>query len=448
MADTPAVVDAGHRLADVVPAGVLRALKPLYFRYLSRSADRHFDPPDRTADRASGAPDHVLVVCVDALRPDAVPDVGLNFTTAVTPAPWTFPAVTSLHTGLYPHEHGAVARTSPEESGAGIPDQADAVTLPAALEAAGYRSYCGVAFLTPFLAVRGWYRRHRVYDHVGARRVVDGYRLFRDRHDGTFAYLHLGDLHAPLDPPAEYVERRRVDTTVPGLADLNRFTDTYDDSPECEQFRTERLRLYRAAMDHVEDVLEPLIDAVREDTLVVVCGDHGEALWEHPGVDRRFSDARPNYGVGHGGTPLDAVARVPVAVAGPDGAVAPAGGWPSLVDVPRTVAGAVLAEDPFPGGRDWHRPVPDDRVAVCEATRYPPERKAAYRGRYKLVRSAADGVTLTAAITAAGEDFDAAVPPAVRDALLDALPPFEDPDAGTVAVGRMAEQRLEELGYT
>lgn len=440
----------------MVPDRALDALKPAYFRYLRLAADRRFDPPDRAARRAADAPDHVLVVCVDALRPDAVPDVGLEFTTAVSPAPWTVPAVTSLHTGLAPHEHGAVARTAPDEPGAGIPEQADALALPAVLEAAGYRSYCDVAFLTPFLAVRGWYRDHRVHDHVRARRVVAGYRAFRDRHDATVAYLHLGDLHAPLDPPAEYVRRRGVDTGVAGLADLNRFTDTYDGSRASERFRTERLRLYRAALDYVEDVLEPLVADVRGDTLVVVCGDHGEAHWEHHRVDRRFSDARPNYGVGHGGTPLDAVARVPVAAAGPGGSVTPAGaagdpllpagGWPSLVDVPRTVAGRALAGDPFPGGRDWARPVPDGRVAVCEGTRYPPERKAAYRGRFKAVRSAADDVTLTAAVAADGEDFDARVPPAVRTALVDALPPFgEGGDAAPVS--RMAERRLADLGY-
>lgn len=462
MADTP-VVAAGRRLAEVVPSGALDAVKPLYFRYLSRAADRRFEPPerapgapDRAVERAPGAPDHVLVVCVDALRPDARPDVDLDFTTAVAPAPWTVPSVTSLHTGLPPREHGAVARTTPEEPGADVPEQADATALPAVLEAAGYRSYCAAAFLTPFLAVRGWYRRHRVYDHVRASRVVDGYRSFRGRNDRTFAYLHLGDLHAPLTPPAEYVDRRGVDRSIRGLADLHRFTDSYDGSRECDRFRTERLRLYRAGLDYVGEVLKSLVADVRGDTLVVVCGDHGEAHWEHYEVDRRFSDARPNYGVGHGGTPLDAVARVPVAVVGPDGPVTPAGGWPSLLDVPRTVAGQVLRDDPFPGGDeespsayDWAEPIPDDRVAVCEGTRYPPERKAAYRGRYKLLRSAADDVTLAAAITADGEDFDARVPPDVREALLAALPPFRSTDdrSDTERLGRMARERLEDLGY-
>lgn len=497
MGETP-LLAAGRRVARYLPAGVLGALKPLYFRYRSRAADRRFDPPDRTVERAPGAPDHVLVVCIDALRPDAVPDLGLEFGTAVAPAPWTVPSVTSLHTGRYPHEHGAVARTTPDEPGAGIPEQADAATLPAVLAAAGYRSYHAAAFLTPFLAVRGWYRRHRVFDHCRAGRVVDGYRAFRERHGATYAYLHLGDLHAPLDPPAAYADRRGVDRSVRGLDDLDRFTDTYDGSRECRRFRTERLRLYRAALDHVEDVLGPLVADVRDDTLVVVCGDHGEAHWEHHAVDRRLSDARPNHGVGHGGTPLDAVARVPVAVAAPDGTEFPAiagegspsggvdagpaptagggpspadpgttslptnpgptpppadpaplppGGWPSLVDVPRTVAGQVLAADPFPGGRDWAEPVPADRVAICEGVRYPPERKAAYRGRYKVVRSVADDETLAAAVGPGGEDFDAQVPPDVREALVAALPPFGDADGETAAVDRVARERLAELGY-
>lgn len=69
-------------------------------------------------------------------------------------------------------------------------------------------------------------------------------------------------------------------------------------------------------------------------------GPHGEAHWDHYDVDRQFTDSRPNYGAGHGGTPLDMVARVPIGTN--DEVLLLEDGWSSLVDVPATLSEAVL----------------------------------------------------------------------------------------------------------
>lgn len=68
---------------------------------------------------------NVLLLVIDACRADAVapyadgvrtPNIatlaseGTVFERAISPAPWTLPSVTSLLSGLYPHEHGATSR--------------------------------------------------------------------------------------------------------------------------------------------------------------------------------------------------------------------------------------------------------------------------------------------------------------------------------------------------
>jgi arylsulfatase A-like enzyme len=235
------------------------------------------------------------------------------------------------------------------------------------------------------------------------------------------------------------------------------YTDNFDESdPACRRYRKHKRRLYRATLDYLEDVLGSLFDACGDDTMIVLTGDHGEALWEHHDLDRRFSDSRPNYCLGHGGTPFDALARVPLAVGGAD--VSPAPGWPSLIDLPATVTHAVVGEcgaadlsesDRLPdfGGFAWQNGIPADRAAVCEATRYGVERKAVYRGDAKLIRSEADDVTLRARVSEEGETF-CNLPENLAASLAAELPDSWESFERRVAVGEGVEKRLKSLGYT
>lgn len=431
----------------MMPERVENLITSGYYRYKSWQANDLHSPPRETFTKQSDAPDHVLVVVIDALRPDAEPDLPIEFARAITPGTWTFPAVTSIHSGLYPHEHGAVAHTSPEDETFVIPDQASPdLTLPEAFEGSGYETYAGLAFMTPYLALRGWYETHRVYRDVRAERVVRGYERWRNGRDRSFGYLHLGDLHAPIDPPEAYVRRHDVDTSIHDLASLNRFTDDYDGSVECTRFREERLKLYRAALDYVEDVLSELLEAVGDSTMVLVTGDHGEAHWEHYELDRNFTDSRPNYCVGHGGTPFDMIARVPAGVHTPDRSISPRGGPASLIDVPATVCHEILSEQPF-AGHAWQTAVPDPRAVICEATRYGTERKAVYQDGWKVIRGEADDITLfSRPMERAGEVFGEDPPPEVRDSLLGSLPDSWTEGKGAEA-SRMVQDQLSALGY-
>lgn len=450
--------------------GVLkRAVEPIYQSkwlepyhgvptnlYYSKRADFDHDRVARTLEPRPDAPSHVLVVLVDALRPDFPPDIGLDVTTAVTTSTWTMPAVTSAFTGKYPHEHETIAHRYLDDEEFPIPEQAPAAgTLPTVLEAAGYDTYAGCSFFMPFLAVHGWFQSHRVYRDESAETVVGNYRQWRAGKDRTFGYLHLGDLHAPIETPDQYLRERDVDTSIPNLGTETEYTAEYDESdPAFRRYREHRFRLYRAALDYVEDVLAPLVEDCADDTLLVVTGDHGEAYWEHPDVDLQFSDSGPNNCLGHGSTPFDTVARVPLAVSGAD--VSLGEGWPSLVDVPATVARATVGreavrratggESDF-GGYAWQDGIPADRAAICEAPRYGVERKAVYRGDQKVIRSEVDDVTLTARVSESGETF-CSLPDEVTRSLLAELPDRWDVFERRADVGDAVEDRLSALGYT
>ncbi len=434
-------------VTGMVPGSVKERINPLYLRYRGLRANRRHQPVATVSNRTAAAP-HVLLVVIDALRLDATPDLPFAWAPTVAPSTWTFPSITSMHTGRYPHEHGAIAHTRADDATYAMPTQATGPVIPHAFERRGFETYAGMGFLTPFLAVQDWYQHHRVFPDVRAERVLDAYEQWREGRERTFAYLHLGDLHAPLNPPTSYVEAAGVDTSLPNLPRLAEYTDDFEDTEACRYYKSQRLALYHAAASYLEDVLAGPLPALADETIIMVTGDHGEAHWEHVDVDRRMTDSRPNYGVGPGGTPLDAVARVPAAVSTPTGDVKISKGTPSLRDVPRTLLELTFDEGVCDvPGHSWRDPIPAANVAVCEAPRYGVERKAAYRGSEKVIESRADGVALGAFVEefTPGDQFGSLD----RARVEELCEVFEWAETGEqVETGQYVREQLEALGYT
>ena len=440
--------DIIHWLREHVP--YKERVRDHYFALRGYAADaRHrfrSSPSQLTA--TPDAPDHILLVVIDCLRPDYIPDLPLEFTTAIAPSTWTFPSVTSIHTGQYPHEHGTVVHATEGDSTFAIPKQAEGQpVLPEVLEGAGYDTASVAGFVMPYLAYRGWYQRHRVFGHEPVEPVGAAYRDWRRGRSQTFAYLHLSDLHRPLMPPERLLDEYDVDRELAATEAPEPFDS---DDPECRRFRENELRRYRATLAHVEETLTPLLEDVLEDTLVVVTADHGEAMWEHPDVARQFSNPLSEDGFEHGGTPFDMVARVPVGVSNPGGGSGlPEGGWPTLCDLPRTIVDDVTSEDMNPFGKHaWQEPIPDDRAVLCEGVRYGHERKAVYGDGVKIIRSIEDDVILTAKVNrdSIGEAFDELDNSSIKH-LLVAFPEKWGRSGQMNRPNKFVTEQLEALGY-
>jgi len=199
---------------------------------------------------------HVVLILVDQLRADAVepcmPETfalaqqGVVLTHMRSAAPWTYPSVISLLSGLYPHQHGADASPAGDELSHISPE---VPLLPRTLRAHGYHA---AAFVTnPFL--HGWNTAFQSsFDHCdasfigdqGARRghpeLVWTERMFantvnshvrahfdaRELDEPEFTYVHYIDVHgrkegpeqwkdAPFEPgyqsAARYVDQRIVE---------------------------------------------------------------------------------------------------------------------------------------------------------------------------------------------------------------------------------------------
>jgi arylsulfatase A-like enzyme len=259
---------------------------------------------------------------------EAVAEEAAVFEQAVSQAPWTLPVHASVFTGLYPAEHGA-SQERPYLDGVS--------TLAEALSAAGHATACysSNAWITPYTGLtagfddqdnffevlptdllsgplaRAW---RALNDHDRLRAVADalvelgntaheylagGGRAdsktpqavdraieFIDRADGDyFCFLNLMDAHLPYHPPAEHAEAFAPGVDSSAVCQNAKEYNSGARDIDADEWADIR-GLYDAEVRHVDAELERLWDWLRandawEDTLVVVCADHGELHGEH-----------------------------------------------------------------------------------------------------------------------------------------------------------------------
>jgi len=175
----------------------------------------------------------VVLVLVDQLRADAAARwlvqthaasaQGVRFEEMRSVAPWTYPSVISLLSGLYPQQHGADGN---KEGGRLTVFSEDVPLLPRTLRAAGYHT---AGFVTnPFL--HEWNPVHEAFDHYDAsfignqgptrghgdlvwteRMYADSVnpavRAYFDRRPRTgpeFTYVHYIDVHGRAEGPERW----------------------------------------------------------------------------------------------------------------------------------------------------------------------------------------------------------------------------------------------------
>jgi choline-sulfatase len=278
---------------------------------------------------------NVLLVSIDTLRADRLGSYGyaaartpvldelaargLRFAHATTVVPLTLPAHASLLTGTFPAYHGV------RDNGQFyVADEQ--ITLAEVLKDRGYRTG---GFVGAFVLDRRWgiaqgfdtyfddfdLEKYELAAGIDAAQrpaneVVDRAAAWLRESSGApfFAWVHLYDPHAPYAAPAPIASQ--FPPTMSGAYDAEvAFTDTA-----------------------VGRLLEALGDA-RDNTVVVVVGDHGESLGEHQEQQ-------------HGFFVYDAVTQVPLIVAGPGLPARAVDSQVRIVDVMPTVLEALRVEKP------------------------------------------------------------------------------------------------------
>lgn len=214
-------------------------------------------------------PDHLHCYGNETIRTPVLDDLAANgvlFEQALSVQPVTLPAHTSIHTGLYPYQHGVR-----DNSTYRLPDRFS--TLAEQFKQGGYHT---VAFVSAFVLHRrfGLNRGFDMYNDTFIKPKQRG-RLPVDRrasevsflagewlrlnHDVLaetpfFMWLHYYDPHADYDPPEPY-------------------RSAYEDRYDGEIAYTD---------DWIGYVIDSLkIEGLYDNSLIIVIGDHGESLGEY-----------------------------------------------------------------------------------------------------------------------------------------------------------------------
>jgi arylsulfatase A-like enzyme len=337
---------------------------------------------------------NIMLIVIDALRADHLgcygygrptsPAIdglaagGILFETAITQAPWTKASFSSFLTSLYTFQHGVV-----EWAGV-LPESL--VTLPEVLAGAGYSTAC-VINMVGMSGRFGVLKGFDVISESGKSRrdakaaTADAIECLDDIEEPFFMLLHYFDVHQPYEPPPGYVDLINIDTDLDPFGNRGLWKRDEDGLPPRKAVEKTML-LYDGCIRYVDDSLARLLGylderGMRENTVLMLTADHGEAFWEH-GVDT------------HGSTVYDEVLKVPLIIA-----------WPARYHGGGRVASQVRLVDLFPtvlemagaGAADSkHRegaslvPVMDGRQADGGGRLLPPHIAYADNGKVKPPR--------------------------------------------------------------
>ncbi len=328
-------------------------------------------PPLAAAERAP----NVLLISVDTLRADRLAsygysritspfidqlmDEGVRFSDARTVEPLTAPALTSMLTGLHPHEHGATRN--------GVAMRKDLPSLPKLLKRRGYRTAAFVANWTlrdkisglgehfedyfPVLERKRWlvFASESNADDVNqaGKRWLRAYQA-EDSARPYFLWLHYVEPHGPYQYWPQFAARMGI---------------------EGDDARSKGNR-YDTEIAFADDRIGAMVNWIRalgqdRELLIVFVADHGESLGEH------------GY-TGHGRHVYDATLRVPMAITW-DGKIKPGViADPSLnIDLPATLLSLLKVDGAeLFGGWNWApellgqaAPSASDRVTYFQSHR-------------------------------------------------------------------------------
>lgn len=247
---------------------------------------------------------------------DGLAKEGWVFHQAISQSYWSPPSWYSMFTGLYPHQHGMTMGNAVQET-ASVSPVPQVEILPETLRNMGYDTWCvtggswaeGIGLARGFDHFYGYRGFYTSTGHGWGGRKVDRIKKVFTPRSPFFLSVGFRDIHSNYDVPAgfqKWAKTRSLDTS-PGpyyTTDDPSWTDV-----ECQEVQDR----YDEAVYYEDHVTGQLISwlqdqGLMENTVVIVNGDHGEAL-----CDRWFQD---RYLFEHTCTLYDEIIKVPLVVWG------------------------------------------------------------------------------------------------------------------------------------
>jgi len=246
---------------------------------------------------------------------------------AITPTPWTLPTHCSLFSGLFPSEHGVTNGTP----GNGLQLSRNVETLPERLADRGYRtaSFVNNPWVGETSDLQRGFDEYFEWDleisrHSGELELETADKIYSKLHSlighsvrhplylvkrrfftnkmvdwtvrwiensgncPTFTFMNLMEAHSPYFPPTDSFQALNLDPPGPLESRiLNMKLSGYLlGHVDPESIRSRILEYYDASLRYQDREVGRILQAIRDedklnDTLIVICADHGKTLGEY-----------------------------------------------------------------------------------------------------------------------------------------------------------------------
>ena len=315
---------------------------------------------------------------------------GILFSNAFSQAPWTLPSMASMHTGLYPSEHGAT------DSDLKISDRLGTL---AEYMRDGYYKTIAVVSHTFVNRMYGFSQGFDVFDQdyvlehdeltsaLITDRAIEYIREYSDQ--PFFIWLHYFDPHNSYVRHPKYGYASGYDGELPSTLDIGYLRRNRDELSDADvQYVRD---VYDEEISFTDEHIGLLLNfleeiGLEERTAVIVTADHGEAFMERGKI-------------GHGGLVYQELVRVPLILKIPSHPASSGVIVSSNAEV-RSIARTALEicqidNNPFEGYSllDLVADQPADSYALIEGNdiNEPIERQAIVLGKLKLIRNVVTG---------------------------------------------------------
>jgi arylsulfatase A-like enzyme len=108
-----------------------------------------------------------------------------------------------------------------------------------------------------------------------------------------FAYLQLGDIHAPLTPPDNFKNFFGDVKNIPNINKWDYRRPEEQKGKKFQEYKKNRTLLYDNALRYVDYSIEQLYSFLEDSglidsTVLIITADHGDEFWEHAELGLKF----------------------------------------------------------------------------------------------------------------------------------------------------------------
>ena len=218
---------------------------------------------------------------------------GTLFSQAISPAPWTLPAHVGMFTGMYTMQHGVRGYVYRDNTGRRrIRENAlsdEKITIAERLRDGGYATAAfsaNTGYMAPFFNLSQGFESYHLERIAGVDLARKALEWVRAQKKPPFLFCNFMDAHRPYNLhalPDTLPDVVPEDLTL--LDQLREKTLAHPDVPDQELVAEVSLQ-YDRGIGNADAALGELIAGLKEqgsydDTLLIVCADHGEYIGEH-----------------------------------------------------------------------------------------------------------------------------------------------------------------------